>query len=449
MANVIPIFKKGNTMEPDNYRPISLTSVLCKIMESIIKDAITQHLISNNLLSQAQFGFRTKRSCILQLLEAMDYWTEVLDKGLPVDVVYFDFKKAFDSVPHRKLLQKVKAYGIRGQLLMWIRDFLSDRRQRVSIEDIKSDWIKILSGVPQGSVLGPLLFLIFINDLPEVVECCIKLFADDTKLYSILSNNFDYERMKRDTQRMMDWSTTWQLGFNSNKCKVVHLGRKNEGKQYIVSNNGIDTNLSDSNGERDLGVLVDSELSFGKHITNIVNKANRQLGLIKRTFIIRDRHTLTMIYKSMIRPLLEYASPVWSPWRKKDITRIEQVQRRFTRLVEGTRGMNYEQRLNFLRLPSLAYRRDREQLIQVFKMLNGLYDVGEFAFFQKAHANNTRGHHLKLQTIRACTNRRAEFFSVKVIGTWNALPEMVVSAGSLNQFKNRMDYHLKDQQHLV
>src|SRR6266536_2327475 len=157
---------------------------------------------------------------------------------------------------------------------------------------------------------------------------------------------------------------------------------------------------------------------------------------------------MTMIYKSMIRPLLEYASPVWSPWRKKDITRIEQVQRRFTRLVEGTQEMSYEQRLKFLRLPSLAYRREREQLIQAFKMLNGLYDVGEYAFFKKPHTNNTRGHHLKLQTLRARTNRRANFFYVKVIGAWNALPELVVSAGSLNQFKNRIEHHLKDHQYL-
>jgi len=196
MANVTPIHKKGSKRNPDNYRPISLTSILSKVLERFVKEAMITHMSENHLFSEAQHGFRSRRCCTLQLLEAMEMWTRAVDEGLPIDIIYMDFKKAFDSVPHRRLIAKLHAYGFRGELLQWLTDFLRDRKQRVRIGDSFSHWIDILSGVPQGSVLGPILFLIFINDLPDALQQCVKLFADDTKLFGIVSTPEEFHHLK-------------------------------------------------------------------------------------------------------------------------------------------------------------------------------------------------------------------------------------------------------------
>jgi hypothetical protein len=444
-ANVLPIHKKGSKQLADNYRPISLTSVLSKILEKLVKESILTHLLSYNLLSKEQFGFRNRRSCILQLLEVMDSWTALLDDGQPVDVIYLDFKKAFDTVPHQRLLKKLSAYGFRGNLLTWLEDFICNRFQRVKIGDSFSEWSQILSGVPQGSVLGPMLFLVYINDLPDALISCIKLFADDTKLYSSVSSNTNIDLLESDLQSLMNWSGDWDMEFNASKCSVLHLGNKNIIHKYKCSSQGVIVELANSSSERDLGIVMDSKLDFGCHINNIVNKANRQLGLLKRSFVIRDRHSMLMLYKSTIRPLLEYGSVVWSPWKVKYIDKIEQVQRRFSKLVSGTQGMPYEQRLEFLNLDSLAHRRQRESLIQVYKLLNNYYDIDYSVFFEKSDIVATRGNSMKLKTIRSKLKLRSNFFSVKAVSLWNSLPEKIVSSSTLNQFKSNLSKHFKDK----
>ena len=183
LATVVPIFKKGEKRLPENYRPISLTAWPCKIMESLIRDQLMAYLTTSGILSCHQHGFRPNRSCTTQLLEVLEDWSRSIEVGNPIDTIYLDFQKAFDSVPHERLLRKLQAYGVTGYLLQWIRAFLSDRKQQVVVRGCRSEWVAVTSGVPQGSVLGPLLFLVYINDLPEVVSSSIKIFADDTKLY--------------------------------------------------------------------------------------------------------------------------------------------------------------------------------------------------------------------------------------------------------------------------
>ena len=320
--------------------------------------------------------------------------------------------------------------------------FLSGRGQRVKIDVSFSDWREILSGVPQGSVLGPLLFLIYINDLPEAVMSCVKLFADDTKVYRPISSQQDQIALNQDLQSLMDWSHTWELTFNQNKCGVLHLGVSYDPFHYTFSSCGISQVLQNLDEEKDLGIIIDEHLDFSTHINAIVSKANRQLGLIQRSFIIRDRSSMLLLYNSTVRPILEYGSPVWSPWKKKQIIHIENVQRRLTRLIHAMEGLTYEQRLKALDLPTLQFRRKRECLIQTYKLLHGLYDTDYKVFFKRVENNVTRGHSWKLQSTRARLNQRGSFFSVAVVGHWNQLPEAVVSAGTLNQFKTRLQRHM-------
>ena len=216
-ANVTAIYKNGDKNEPCNYRPISLTSVPGKIMERIIRDALVDHMSNNNLFCDEQHGFIKGKSCVTQLLEFMEDVTEALDQGCEVDIIYLDFCKSFDKVPHKRLLEKLKGYGIRDNILMWIQDFLSNRKQRVSINGRNSEWRNVTSGIPQGSVLGPILFLIYINDLPSVVRCLIKLFADDAKLYQIIRRNQDRVELQGDISNSKDWSIIWKMFFNIKK----------------------------------------------------------------------------------------------------------------------------------------------------------------------------------------------------------------------------------------
>ena len=206
-ANVSAIYKKGNKSLPNNYRPVSLTAIICKILESIVRDQVINHMKQNKLFSANQFGFITGRSTMLQLLKVLDIWTQILDQGGTIDVIYCDFMKAFDKVPHRRLIHKVKQYGITGNTLGWIENFLRNRSQVTVINDHKSHTAPVTSGIPQGSVLGPILFVIYINDLPETVDPSshIFLFADDTKVFREINCIQDRQILQKDIDNMLAW----------------------------------------------------------------------------------------------------------------------------------------------------------------------------------------------------------------------------------------------------
>ena len=200
---IVSVFKKGDRRQPENYRPISLTSIPCKILESIIRDGLMEHLESTGQLSKDQHGFRQRRSCTTQLLEVMEDWTKALEKGEPIDALYLDFSKAFDSVPHQRLLSKLRACGVSGTLLEWIHCFLTGRQQQVVVGGCCSSWSPVTSGVPQGSVIGPTLFLLFINDMPDVLSSAVKMFADDTKVYRPVPLKQDCAALQRDLDALM------------------------------------------------------------------------------------------------------------------------------------------------------------------------------------------------------------------------------------------------------
>ena len=243
-------------------------------------------MTNNNLFSKAQHGFIAGRSCVTQLLEFMEDITEAIDSGKEVDLIYLDFCKAFDKVPHKRLLIKMQkyVYGIKGNILNWVKAFLNERQQRVIVNGSASSWEDITSGIPQGSVLGPILFLIFINDLPGAVAGLIKLFADDAKVYSAVESNQKELALQNQVTRSETWTALWQMFFNILKCHHLHIGNLETDFKYEITINEGKIAIEQVKSERDLGVIVDRKLKFREHINNKVNLANRNLGIISRTF---------------------------------------------------------------------------------------------------------------------------------------------------------------------
>ena len=248
-ANIIPLFRKGSRNKSVIYMPVSLTSVICKLLESIIRDHIMDFLIKHILINSSQHGFLKSKSCLTNLLCFFEEITKWVDEGSPVDIIYLDFQKAFDKVPHQRLILKLKSHGIGISIINWIEQWLTDRRQRVVVDGEVSNGKPVLSGVPQGSVLGPILFLIYINDLEEGVTSKILKFADDTKLFRKIKGNGDKQQLQDDIDKLIKWSEKWQMLFNFHKCKCLHAGHGNTGVNYEMGG----TILCKTVKEKDLG----------------------------------------------------------------------------------------------------------------------------------------------------------------------------------------------------
>ena len=369
-ANVTPIFKKGSKSVPGNYRPVSLTSVSCKLMESVIRDEVTKHLTDNNLIKKSQHGFLKDRSCTTNLLEFMEKATTVVDGGDGFDVVYLDFAKAFDKVPTERLLKKVKAHGIRGRVLDWIEDWLKGRRQRVVLNGKFSSWEEVLSGVPQGSVLGPLLFGIFINDLDDTVEellCILRKFADDTKLGKGVMDDKDRADLQAALDRLCEWAKKWGMEFNVAKCKVMHMGLKNPHFQYTMNGQV----LEETTEERDIGVIISANMKPAAQCAKAAQTAQAVLGQLARAFHYRDRHIFVKLYKQYVRPHLEFSTQAWSPWAEKDKACLEKVQQRAVKMVSGLGSESYEERLKELDMDTLEERRHQADMVMVHKIIHG------------------------------------------------------------------------------
>jgi hypothetical protein len=440
-ANVVPIFKKGSKKIAGNYRPISLTCISCKIMESILKDDIIAHLKRNHVITSNQHGFTKGRSCSTNLLEFMEGVTKAADEGKAVDIIYLDFAKAFDKVPIKRLVVKMAAAGIGGQVLKWISDWLSDRKQRVVVKGHYSSWRKVLSGVPQGSVLGPVLFNIFINDLDDEAtrKQLLKKFADDTKVGQVIESNNDTTELQGTLDRLCGWAARWGMSFNVQKCHVMHVGRHNQRAEYTMNGQKLATTES----ERDIGVVISSDLKQADQCRKAAQTAGAVLGQIHRAFHYRDRHTYINLYKQYVRPHLEFSSPAWSPWNRGDINCLEKVQERAVKAVSGLRGRTYSERLRELGLQSLEDRRREADMLQVFKMISDDDSAYCEKWFTKMEngRETRRSAGITLLPPRAGHNYRRGFFSCRAPDHWNSLPRQVKEAGSAGQFKNRYRQH--------
>lgn len=435
LANVVPIFKKGSKKDVKNYRPISLTSLVCKILETLIKGKIQVFVDQFGLVNDSQHGFRKGRSCLTNLLEFLNYLTDQVDKGNDVDVIYLDFSKAFDKVPHKRLIHKLALHGISGSILNWVREWLSDRKQRVVLNGKKSGWDSVKSGVPQGSVLGPLLFILYINDLDNNIACKLSKFADDTKLASSVKDIEGCCGLQRDLDKLLAWSDKWQMQFNYSKCKVMHIGRNNRNFEYEMGGNWLDI----INQERDLGVIMSNDLKSSKQCLEARNKANKMLGMINRNVCYKSKEVITKLYNSHVRPHIEYCIQAWAPHYRQDISLLESIQRRATKLIPSLKRLSYEDRLKDLNMFSVERRMLRGDLIQVYKLFSGLDNLDPNIFFSLNTDNATRGHNFKIKKESCKLDIRKHFFSNRVVSSWNDLPQHVVNSSSLDIFKRLLD----------
>ena len=289
-------------------------------------------------------------------------------------------------------------------------------------------------------MLGPLLFVTYVNDLPGSVDSSVKMFADDTKVYRPMRLPQGHQALQHDIDALVCWADRWQLPFNELKCKSMRIGRNSEHDSYTMRGHA----LSSTAVERDLGVQVDSELKFRKQAAAAVAKASQIFAVVRRSFQHLDKFTIPLLFKSLVRPHIEYGNIVWGPFNRADQQLVERVQRRATRLVPELRGRPYSDRLRELKLPSLYYRRRRGDMIAVYQLLHGGLHLDLEDFVEFATARDTRGHPWKLVKPQAATRIRRHAFSIRVINDWNALPASVVTSSSINQFKNRLDTHWTD-----
>lgn len=436
-ANVTPVFKSDAKDVVENYRSISLLSIPSKCQEKIVYNAIYPHVAP--YLTDWQHGFIRGRSCATQLVLTHHQWTKALDDGLQVDVVFLDFSKAFDRVSHDILLLKLCNFGISGSLLRWCEDYLTHREQRVVIEGQSSAWSVIPSGVPQGSLLGPLFFVIFISDLPNVVMPgnTIALYADDCKTSRLINCTSDQHDFQSDLNNLHIWSQRNLMDFNVKKCKLMRITKKSMPFRSDLKLN--ESSLEETSEFCDLGLVTSNKLSWNAHVDKISSKANKILGLIKRTCKgMKDVNTLRRLYCALVRSQLEYCTIVWSPFTARNINRLERIQRRATKFILKTDD-DYNTRKEQLNLLSLEDRRFFFDVLFFYRVLNGYINIdisSYIQFYSHSERYSLRGKdELKLKKNYARTNTFKFCYFNRIVHMWNGLPLSVRQAPSVSCFK--------------
>ena len=446
---ITPLYKKGDRARAVNYRPVALTSHIIKIYERILRGVMVDYVDRNELLCDNQHGFRSGRSCLTQLLSHVDDIVKGLINGADTDAIYLDFAKAFDKVDHQLLLAKMRKLGFHEKLVKWIESFLSNRKQSVVLDGVFSFAAVILSGVPQGTVLGPLLFIIFINDMKLCVTgSIIRFFADDTRILRHIYSLQDADVLQKDLCRVIDWAKCNNMALHEDKFELL-VHRHSPCNTLLDQPFAVMTQtyeVSDCNMlfptelVKDLGVMVASNLSWTPHISMIATRATKVAAWVLSAFKTRDKFTMMTLYKSLVRSHLEYCCPLWNPQRGSDIKLLEGVQRTFTAKIHGAQHLDYWQRLKSLHLMSLQRRRERYIIIHVWKILHGKCpnDVDI-----KFNDSLRRGQQALVPTLAKRSSQRNQTLydqSFAVIGPrlWNMVPPNLHSIENLDNFKSHL-----------
>ena len=440
MSNVSAIFKgKGSENDPSNYRPISITSCIGKILEKIIFKYLYNYLQENNILTKYQSGFRPKDSTVNQLLEIYHTIIENLDNQKDIKFIFCDVSKAFDKVWHKGLLHKLRKYGISGNMLNWLNSYLSGRQQRVKNEGFYSTWLSTNAGVPQGSVLGPYLFLLYINDITENIKTNIRLFADDTSLYTVIENEDSIHLLNEDLREIARWADDWLIILNPTKTKSMTFTRKHENNwPEAVFNNII---IEDEKSHTHLGITLSSDATWGEHIQNIYNKAAYRLNIMRMLKYDLDRKSLNRFYISFIRPMLEYGNILWDNCTKQQSDLLESIQLDAARIITGLRkGTNHDMLYAELGISSLASRRQDAKLIQFFKILNNEAPsyIDEIIRNFKTHNNEYNLRNTNLRHPTPSTTSYQKSFFISTIDLWNNIDPELKNCTSLYSFKSTL-----------
>ena len=450
---ITPLYKgKGSRCEAVNYRPISLTSHIIKVFERVIRDKMVKFLEENDILSCDQHGFRKGRSCLSELLAHYDEIVENANDGKGTDTVYLDFAKAFDKVDHQLLLKKLEAIGIKGKLSNWIKAFLSNRKQEVVVNGFKSFIFAVLSGVPQGSVLGPILFIVFINDIAaSLQDSKLKSFADDTKISCSISCQQDAHRLQEDLNRVMNWSIENNMALNESKFEFLKHNYDFDSHMMEMPFSYFDSCYKTLNSSliecnhtvKDLGITFSADSTFNIHIANIVKNAKDKAAWALSVFKTRNKDEMMLLYKTYIRSQLEYCCPLWNPSGPGSLTAIkllEGVQRTFTAKISSLSHLNYWQRLKHLNLMSLQRRRERYIIIHMWKILTGKAPNDLQISFYMSQRSAIRAVIPDIPLHRSNLTFFDKSFSVLGPKLWNLIPRnCTIALHSLDKFKQLLD----------
>lgn len=437
-ANIVPVFKSGEHEKANNYRPISLLTNISKVLERVVYNRMYAFLKSNNLLSLWQSGFRDSDNTVYQLIRMYNDWTFTLDKHQSTGVIFLDLRKAFDRVWHQGLLSKLHNYGFQGSLHTWLTNYLTGRQQRVVINGQYSEWKTITAGVPQGSILGPLMFLVYINDLPEVISSNTNMFADDTSIYCTGDTLDGITReLQTSLTSLEKWFNEWGLEVNATKTKVMYITNKKEVCNLPLKMN--QTVLEAVNTHKHLGVILSNNLKWSAHIDHVKSKTNKMLGLLQASSYNMPRSFLLTAYKSIIRPSLEYASPLWAGLGVDDTKRLDSIQYRACMIATRAMKCSSSEKLRQdVQVDTLSQRRDAAALCVLHRMVNDEAPPHLISLKPEIlgdiHHRDTRGScKLKIPKTRLVTTERS--FIPRTLGLWNSMPISLTKITDLSKFK--------------
>ena len=450
-ATITPIHKGKSRAVAKNYRPVALTSHLIKVFEKVVRKNLVDFMESNNLFNHSQHGFRGGRSCLSQLLSHFDRITYEMEKGNGVDVVYLDFAKAFDKVDHGITIHKLRQLGLRGKLGRWLTCFLTNRVQSVVVEGRKSQPQPVISGVPQGSVLGPLIFLVLIGDIDKnVAFSFISSFADDTRVGKGIASEENVQQLQTDLEAIYGWSVENNMTFNSDKFELVRYKGANSKEIQLCtsyrSNDG--STIPEKQHVRDLGVTMSNDATFTQHIQEKCTAIKSKIAWVLRTFKTREKTPMLTLWKTLIMCHLDYCSQLWSPSRIGNIQSLELLQKSFLKRITGMYSISYWDTLSQLKLYSLERRRERYQIIYTWRIIEG--QVPNFVSTPiDSHWSPRRGRECKVPPISSsapASIKTIRFAALPVKGprTFNVLPAHLrnMTGCTTDRFKSELDRYL-------